>query len=1313
MKQFYSILRLWMLMILPACIITESYSQTCSNLTVTYSATESRCMATGTLQITASGGSGNYNYKVAGPTSTAFTSSNLITGLQPGSYTLTVRDIVANCNLDVSNVVISGSYSDPRFSIVATDVTCNNGSDGTISVASLQFGRSPFTYTIVAPSAMAIGTSNGTGTFTGLTPGIYTVQMMDSCGGMQTRSTSIQNYTWSITSSSVTLSSCTIYNALIGLTDGKGNTNAAGTAFNGFEYGVVNSVGDTTWNASRAFSFDLGQKRSVTLVAKDRCGRVQTVNWNNAAVPSVFANATISSAVCSGFNASITGQQNLTNPTYSLVDNLGNPVPGQPNNSTGVFTNIPYGSYCIRVTNTCYDTVITRCFTQAQAVPNVTGAVTVSNYTCTDVRATVTGQQNLTSPTYCLFDNLGVQVGACNGTGVFNNVPYGSYTIQITDGCTGAVFNRAFNAVKRTRSVANSVTVNGYTCSSFNATITGQTNLTNPQYCIVDNVGNPVPGFPCNTTGVFSNLPYGSYCINITDGCADTTIQRCININRPVPTLGATVISARTCTGFTATIGGQGNLYTGGVYCLLDNLGNPVAGVPCNTTGVFTNVPYGTYCIQQTDNCSGSVLTNCFTATAPVPSVGPASITNRTCSGFRVTVTSQQNLTNPSFCLFDNLNNPIGACNSTGIFDVTGFGSYYITTTDGCTGAVFTTNFSVAKAVPSVGNTVNISNQSCSTFTADIIGETNLTNPQYYLKDNVGTVIANNATGTFNGIPYGSYCIDITNSCLDTTIQRCFTVAANAITTTVTASPSCALSTSDITVQVNTGFGPFTIDVYDESNNLVRTTTSASTNVVLTGLPTLVIGQTFRVVVSSACAAPATRFVTAQRSTFSRTPTVIARCPSGTWAAGSSDLQIVATTNLTSVNMSITQKNFILSTISYSSRVGNLFTFTNLEPATYIVTYTFGGCVQTVNDTIVVGPYQYPNLSQSAAYQCDNNSFSVGASVNGGVSPFTYEVIGSTPSAPSIVTGTQASPVFTINNGVEYSLVRLRATDACGNATLNDVSILPLANTIVRATSNCYYNDITLTTDTVPNATYTWYRKTSATDSVIVGSTVGYNIPYLMPSDTGMYVSRMSVNSGCLTKLSYFRLTGNCGSTLPVKVTLNGKTVKENANQLTWTAKDEQPVKKYVVERSNKSDGNYQAIGTVNSNQSVSSTYLFTDNSPLSEGNFYRIKIEHASGKFSYSNVIVVRSNGESAIATYPNPVKDLLNISIRGNQNQNYRLSIYNNAGQMIYNTTQHNIQNGTLQYRRDVKAKPGLYFLQVSNLTTGENNTYKIIFE
>jgi hypothetical protein len=459
---------------------------------------------------------------------------------------------------------------------------------------------------------------------------------------------------------------------------------------------------------------------------------------------------------------------------------------------------------------------------------------------------------------------------------------------------------------------------------------------------------------------------------------------------------------------------------------------------------------------------------------------------------------------------------------------------------------------------------------------------------------------------------------------------------------------------------------------------------------------------------------PATQFVSATRSSLTKNYTVTPKCPSGAWQNGSADLLVVATTNLASVNMSITQKNFAPASIGYAFRAGNNFTFSNLEPATYVISYTFSGCALVVNDTMVVSTYQFPNLSKSAAYQCDNNSFSVGASVLGGVSPYTYEVIGSTPSLPSLMSGTQASPVFGINNGVEYSLVRLRAIDACGNATLNDVSILPLANTIVTSTSNCFYNNITLTTDTVANASYVWYKKTSATDSVQMGTGVGYNVPYLLPSDTGMYVSRMSVNSGCLTKLSYYHLTGMCASILPVQVTLSGKAAKDDGIQLNWVAKDEQTTKKYIVERSTTKDGGFEAIGSVNGTQSeLSASYVFGDTKALKGTNYYRLKIVDASGKFTYSNVIAIKLSEGSSISVYPNPVSDVLNINITGKQNQSYRLTIYNAAGQNIYSNMQQNIQNNTIQYRRNSTVKPGVYVLQVVNITTGESSSYKLFFE
>ncbi|HUP12201.1 MAG TPA: hypothetical protein VM187_08325, partial [Niastella sp.] len=261
------------------CLFPDAaLAQTC-NLHLTYSTTESRCMATGTITVQASGGSGNYNYKVSGPVTTSFTSSNVITGLQAGIYKITVRDITSSCQAEKDSVVINGSYSDPRFLLAKTDVTCA-GNDGTITTGSQQFGRAPFSYTIIAPSPAGIGTTNTTGNFTGLIAGAYAIQLKDSCGGIQVRRVTLEGYSWWFDAVTVTKTDCNNATVVIRLKDNKGNLNTSSVAFSAFTYGIINSPGDTTWTTSNSFSFVLGTRRSVTFVAKDACGNLHTKVWD-------------------------------------------------------------------------------------------------------------------------------------------------------------------------------------------------------------------------------------------------------------------------------------------------------------------------------------------------------------------------------------------------------------------------------------------------------------------------------------------------------------------------------------------------------------------------------------------------------------------------------------------------------------------------------------------------------------------------------------------------------------------------------------------------------------------------------------------------------------------------------------------------------------------------------------------------------------------------------------------------------------------------------------------------------------------------
>lgn len=1282
-------------------------AQNCRELKATYTTTESRCTATGSVKITASGGSGTYNYKMDGPTVVDYTSSNNITGLQPGTYTLTVKDVVTACTLQINNIVIPGSYVQPRFGLTQTDVTCNNGNDGSITVTGLQNGRSPFVYKIVAPSPMGVGTTNSTGVFTGLKPGSYSVQLTDSCGGIQTRTVSISNYTWSISSTSVTLTSCQNYQVTIGLTDSKGNTNTSGTAFNGYRYGAVRAPGDTVWSNTQPFNLSIGNSRIIGLIVKDRCGNIQGTSWKNTAIPTVDANVKISGQTCTSFDVAITGQTNLNSPQYCLVDGNGNAVAGQACNSTGSFTGVPYGSYCIKIKNVCYDTTFSRCFTQTRAIPAVDASASISNQGCTTFTATVTGKTNLTNPQFCIKTAAGGAVAGqpCNNTGIFNNLPYGTYKVTVTDACQATPLTVTVTGVKKTRSVNSSITTNKYTCNSFNASLGGATNMTNPQYCLIDAAGNQVS---CNSTGSFPNLPYGKYCINVTDACNDTTIQRCMDVSRPVPSGGTPTASNLGCNGYAITISGEKNIYNG-QYCLLDANGNTIE---CNTTGVFTNVPYGKVCVRTTDGCTNGVFTSCITTNALVPSIGPANIVILTCSTFKANITNQLNLVNPSFCLYDKNGVQVGACNSTGTFTITGYGNYTIRTTDGCTGKVFNTPVSAAKPQAYVDANIKFTNQTCNGFTASVTGQTNLSGAAYKLKNSQGTVVATSTNGVFNNVAYGSYCIDITNACGDTTIQRCFSLQPTPVDATATATPSCTYNATDLAIKVTAGSGPYLVNVYDSTFNFITSLNFTSSTATIKGIVSLATIKKYKVEVIANCGRPDTVTVAAAPSQVKPVYAVTPQCPSSVKAEGSGNLVVTATSNLAGLNVSITQQDFTPVTINYNFHSGNDFTFNNLDAGTYVLTYTFSGCTSSVNDTMVIPRYVFPSLSKSSAYQCDNNSFSIGAAVMGGIGPYKYEIIASSPSTPSVVAPPQSNPIFNINNNTKYNLIRLRAVDACGNSALNDVSVLPLANTIVTATSDCINQATTLTTDALPNATFTWYKKSKNGDSVQVASgSPTYTIPNVRFSDTGLYVAKTTVNAGCLTKLSYFRLTGTCGLILPVNIVLEGKQTG-NGNQLSWSVPVASDIAQFEIQRTNDVNAVFVPVDQVAArNTQQAERYIYTDNAPGAGENIYRLRILYKGGGENYSNVVSLGGSNVSGpmIAAYPNPVDKILNIKIQGEASHQYNITLYNVIGQAVY-TRQVNGDVGVVQYHRTAAAPTGFYILKVLNVTTGSYNTYKI---
>ncbi|WP_158513002.1 T9SS type A sorting domain-containing protein [Flavisolibacter tropicus] len=1209
-------------------LAAQGFAQTCSGLSFSCTTTESLCVSTGSITVTVTGGVGPFNFQVIGPTSTPYTSSNVITGLRPGSYKVIVQDVGSSgCTLEQDGVVVSGTYTAQSFFLTKTNPGCSNA-DGVIRIGSATGGRPSFTYTIMAGSASGVGSNNTTGTFSNLIPGDYYIQSEDACHNLVTRSIAIPDFSWSINSVSINRSVCDSADAVVGLLDNKGNTNASGSIFAGYMYGVVNAVGDTTWSSTRSFRFRAGKKLSGQIVVKDPCGVVKTQTWTVPAlqIPSLGATVATSNYRCdSSFTAAITTPLGLITPNYCIY-NSSSVLIGC--NTTGTFTNLAYGSYCIKMTDGCYDTTISRCFTSTPPKPSVAATVQESNQTCTTFTATVTGRVNISGATYCLVKD---------------------------DGSNGIV--------------------------------------------------------ECNATGVFTNVPYGPYCINIKNDpyCYDTTIKRCFIATRPLPVINAVRMTSLACnTLIVDTL--QGHSSTSATqFCLYKEDGTLWA---CNSTGVFDNIPHGNYCIRSLSECGDLSAPYCFNTQNNTPTVGNDVIrTDRTCKTFTAYISDTSRLVNPVYEIYNDLNVLI-ATNNTGIFHNLRYGTYCmkIKNDPTCIDMTFTRCFTETKPPATISATLTQSNTTCTAFTANITG-TGLTTPRYYLLNASNDTIARNTTGVFPNLPYGSYCGVIIDGCEDT-LRVCQTFEPlRGIT--LSSWISCNAGNSTVAAQMTSKNNPYNFYFYHPDGRLLHSVIGTWSNWQSVDLPGLPAGAQYKIVGVDNCGRRDSAYVTPQASSLTKSLSIRQRCPSGTWASGSGDLTVTSySATFGTVTPRLIKKDAVAISQSYTTRSGNIYMFQDLGPATYVIEYTVNQCGTKQYDTVVVNPYVAPSQQNSAIYQCDNNSFSVNSIVVNGAGPFTYEIIGSTPASPSIVTGPQASPFFNINNGVAYSLINLRATDACGNSALDDAHVLPLGNLVITRTSNCLYRTITLSVDAISGATYQWYKKTSAVDSVLIGTGRAYTIPYMLEPDIATYVSKTSVNSSCLTKLSYINMTGNCdGITLAVSLQVNGKKTTKG-NQLVWNIEPGQSGAVYTIERKTDMESSFKTIANGGYEAVGSDKYSFMDESPYNGTNLYRIKKIVSNGIVEYSNTMAI-VNSTTSINVFPNPVKESFTISIHTEKTTNYVVAFYTIDGRLIFQKQLNGITDTAITYPTPAGLKAGTYLLRITNQSTGGSENRKLLFQ
>jgi hypothetical protein len=176
------------------------------------------------------------------------------------------------------------------------------------------------------------------------------------------------------------------------------------------------------------------------------------------------------------------------------------------------------------------------------------------------------------------------------------------------------------------------------------------------------------------------------------------------------------------------------------------------------------------------------------------------------------------------------------------------------------------------------------------------------------------------------------------------------------------------------------------------------------------------------------------------------------------------------------------------------------------------------------------------------------------------------------------------------------------------------------------------------------------------------------------------------------------------GSSTPVSlVNFSGR--KAGAvNKLSWTTANEQNNAGFTVQRS--ADGiNYGDLAqlpslAVNGTSSTALDYSYNDQQPLGGANYYRLKQTDKDGRVTLSRTVVLKGNMVKDVVIhtlYPNPVVNLLHISLASPVQQRATLVVTDIAGRTVLQAQRSLNENDNSVELNVGRLSQGTYLLKV----------------
>lgn len=185
-------------------------------------------------------------------------------------------------------------------------------------------------------------------------------------------------------------------------------------------------------------------------------------------------------------------------------------------------------------------------------------------------------------------------------------------------------------------------------------------------------------------------------------------------------------------------------------------------------------------------------------------------------------------------------------------------------------------------------------------------------------------------------------------------------------------------------------------------------------------------------------------------------------------------------------------------------------------------------------------------------------------------------------------------------------------------------------------------------------------------------------------------------------KIYYFDDIRFGASTLPVTLISLKAFVVNNSAIVKWISETELNNDHYEIERSN--DGMlFTTRGRVNGhgNSSVTTTYQFTDQLTTAAIVYYRLKITDRDGRFTYSPVIILRTDGAANsvnTSVYPNPFINNIKVLITGNEAGVAAIRLLTLEGKEVQKRSMRIQQGDNIAVLNNIENLPkGIYLVEV----------------